>query len=81
MIATSVMRDCGPSHLQPEISSNEGVSSSAVVVHDMRQLHLRLKDWEHPATEIRKESVDHRHGGKGMIASLSAALEEHGSLE
>jgi hypothetical protein len=47
----------------------------------MRQLHLSLKDCEHPTREIRKESVDHRSGEKGMIASMSAAVEEHGSLE
>ena len=73
MIATSVTRDHDPSLLQPEISSTEGVSSSTVVVYDMRKLHLRLKDCEHPAREIRKESLDHRLVGKGMMASSSSS--------
>ena len=62
-----------PSGLQPEISSTEEVSSSTVVVYDMRELHLRLKDCEHPAREIRKESLDHRRVGKGKMASSSSS--------
>jgi hypothetical protein len=49
-----VTRDCDPSRLQPEISSIIVVSSTTVVVYDLRQLHLRLKDREHPARKIRK---------------------------
>jgi hypothetical protein len=69
LIATSVTRDCDPSRRQPEISSTEGVSSSMVVVYGMRQLHLRLKDCEHPAREIRKESGDRRSERKRKMAS------------
>ena len=54
----------------------------------MRQLHRRLKDCEHPAREIRKESVDHRSVGKGMMALSSSAAEaeaaeakDHGYLQ